>query len=337
MACRLCSGVALAASLTLLASPAYSQTPGRCGEDSDRETLARANALFVRAQDELDAGRAAQAELRAREVLAQQDSPNARLFLGRTLRAQSRWAAAYDQFDRAARDASACAQREPSRRSRYAQTIRAAIEDRDAIAARVGLLSLRPTQAVSTDARVVIDGDERPFASDRPIPVPPGVVRFSFTARGFERIEQQVEVRAGQVTELLVELRAPRLASVPSESTGSRPRIEAQRVASAPSAVGGGAPFAVALSTAALGGVALAAGGIFAGIASTQFQALSSQCGANGCPADASFATELDRGELFERVGVALLITGAIAITTGTIAAIIARPRSRDAQTGVDR
>ncbi len=326
---RLRAAATLAALLSITAPSAYAQAPTRCGDDADPAAVARASALFVRAQDELDAGRATAAEALARAVLEQQQSPNARLFLGRTLRAQSRWAAAYEQFDRAARDASACAQREPARRARYAQTVRAAIEDRDAIASRVGLLLFRPAQPVRSDAVVRIGDQEHGYVADRPIPVAPGSVRFTFVARGFEPVERAVDVLAAQVTECPIELRATATLARPAVVVASAPPIDR---ALAPRELGGGVPFALAIGGAALGVAAVGAGGALFGISDTQFQALSAQCSANGCPSHAAFAADIDQGERFERVGVALLITGAATLVTSAIALIVVRPRAATAQ-----
>jgi len=171
-----------------------------CGVAAAQQPPPSALALTNRAQDLYQQGRARfqagdypGALASFESSLEAFESPNARLYLGRTYARLGRLPEAWATLDRAARDAEARARNEP----RYAPTAAAAREEAAALAARVGRLSVTVDPApegltLSINAHPVARA-----ALGVAIPVDPGDVVVMARAPGFAPALQIVSVGSG--------------------------------------------------------------------------------------------------------------------------------------------
>ncbi len=97
-------------------------------------------------------------------------SPNALFFLARCERERGKLVAAYAELGRAATEAREHASEDP----RYAKTADAASDERDAIAAQLGFVTVTVTSG-SADTTVTIAGTKFPRAAlGEPLPLAPG-------------------------------------------------------------------------------------------------------------------------------------------------------------------
>lgn len=128
------------------------------------------------------------------------DSPNTRMYLGRSLRQLGRLAEAYATLDRAAADAEERARTEP----RYALTQQTARSEADALLPMVARLVVR-VEGDPEGVRVTVNGQELPRGVwGRAVPMEAGGARILVTGDGVREVSRQVELHGGQTEEVEV-------------------------------------------------------------------------------------------------------------------------------------
>lgn len=285
--------LALVSSAGTIVSPASAQTTS--SEEDARLTFKAARALY-------DEGHFAEALPRFQSVAVTLESPNARLFAARCLRELGRLPEAYEEMGRALVEATELAKTE----ARYAETRDAAAVERTALEARVGRV-LIVVQQPPGDLEITVGGRLlKTTQLGELVAAEVGSVEIVATAPGFEEVRRDVELAAGSVVTLPIEL-TPHDASPsggdptpsPTVSEGGEVRIAGFVVAGV--GVAGMATFVIA---------GLAANG--------KYDTLEERCAAAPCT-DEEIADDVDTGETLDTVANVGLIVGAAGIAAGAL------------------
>lgn len=321
---------ALLVALQLLTASALA---GLCdlGAAHAQSDEALAQQLYRQARRAYDQGDHASALRRFRASLAAYDSPNARLYVARSLRELGRLGEAVLEYHLTASAAADLEDYSP----RYAETRRAALQELDALRPRVGSLRVLVRPA-PPDLAVTVAGREVSAAAlDVPLPVTPGTVEVRARAPGFEVAGRTIEVAAGESREVILELSArevladeppepeeaadvdadgtARLPEGPDGADGARPDR------TRPAAARGSESTSSTLGWIGViaGGAAVAAGGVLAVLAERQYRDLSNDCGDEPCPA--SRAGDVDYGRTMDAASIVAFGAGGALLLGGVL------------------
>ncbi len=282
------------------AAPAYA-----AGADPANATAIQreqAQQHFLKGKDKFDRNdmKTALDEFRASlEIVA---SPNARLYVARTLRELGRLVDAYVEFGRTAADA-----KEHEREDgRYGKAAQAALAERDAIAPQIGFVQLSIKN--STDATTVtVAGSAivRAGWSD-PIPAKPGSVDIDVATPGGAPVHKSVTLHAGEKLALDIDANAPAAVAIvgtggetPSSSHGDKPSWLL------PGAIAGASVGVVGMLVFTIAGVA----------SNNTYSDLKSKCGVGPCPA--SDSGEVSSGKTQQAIANTGLVFGLVGIAAG--------------------
>lgn len=302
--------------VALLAGPAHAQPNDAQPEaalDPGRE--AALTAIYQNAQADFLAKRYTEALPQFEQVARELGSPNAQLYVARSLRELGRRVDARAAMQRTVEMAAAHPDRE-----KFAPTGAAAASELAEIEAMLGQIEV-VVEAPPEGLRVEVAGralaqlDERVF-------VEPGTVRIDALAPGRALLRQEVTVAAGARETVTIRMPAPPppeptvIIPPPTTPPPAAP-VERERAASE-----GGTVRIVGYVVAGIG-VAGWVTFIAAGLASEDlFDALSRECG-GPCP-DASYQERIDRGRVLDTVanvglgfGIAGTVAGVLMIALG--------------------
>lgn len=304
---------------------------------------------FARGRQQYDGGQFDAALQSFREALELAPSPNARLYVGRSLRRLNRLAEAYNELRRTAQEADRRAATEP----RYAATRETARDEASGLVSSVAFVTLVVSNAPS-GAEVTVDGQRTgPAIWGSPLARAPGRARIEARAEGMQPIALDVELRAGADTRV----RIPFVAEANlqnsvqigfGEPANSGPTASgAQAVetvavdrnaldasmgrrdrATNGSGAGPEAPRAEPRRSALvpLGGVmvGLGAAGVVTGVvfgvmAEERYQSLRRTCEAPGanCSGNADVQAQVNEGRMFDTITVASAVGGAALMAIG--------------------
>jgi len=233
-------------------------------------------------------------------------SPNARLYVARTLREKGKLVEAYVEFGRTAADA-----KEHEREDgRYGKAAQAALAERDAIAPQIGFVQLSIKN--STDATTVnVAGSAivRAGWSD-PIPAKPGSVDVDVATPGGAPVHKTVNLHAGEKLTVDVDANAPATNTATTTTTTTTPEHASTLGANKPKWL-----LPTAIGAAGVGVVGMAMFTI-AGIASNNtYSDLKSKCGTGPCPP--SDAGEVSSGKTQQAIANTGLVIGLVGLVAG--------------------
>jgi len=257
---------------------------------------------FADAQRLFDAKDYAGALPKFKALADETKSPNARLYVARSLRELGRLAEAYDEMEATVKDASAAAEIE----KKYEKTRDAAAAELALLQGRVGKLTIAVADAPA-GTRVLLNGIE--VSAERlasPITVVPGPQRVEISGPGIETIRRDVDVNGGETKTLPVAVRA-----APDEpQTGPTP--PPTRGAAEPETSGGEIRI-VGIVAGSLGVAAFATFAATAVLSDQRFSTLEDECGGARCT-DPKYADVVDEGKTFELVANVTVIAGAVLV-----------------------
>jgi hypothetical protein len=234
-------------------------------------------------------------------------SPNARLYVARTLREMGRLVEAYAEFGRTAAEA-----KEKEREDgRYGKAAEAALAERASIAPQIGFVQLNIKNATDATNVTVAGSPLVKGGWSDPVPVKPGEVEVEIVTPGVLPIRKTLKLAAGQKTPLDVD------AGVGGTGDASNPQPLPPVVEHPPtnSHAGKGWMLPVAIAGAGVGVVGF---GIFigAGVASqSTYNDLKKQCGTGPCPS--SLAGEVSSGKTQQAVANTGLVIGLVGLAVG--------------------
>ena len=165
---------------------------------------ADAGQVFTEGKKLFDHGEYEAALAKFREALGLSGSPNARLYVARCLQNLGRLPEAYEEMQRAMREA---AEKAPTD-SKYVSTRDAAAAQVAIMEPKIGKLVIALVGAGDT-VNVTLDG--QPVLKERlgqPIPVEPKTVSLIATETGKKNAERKIEIKPGQTVTVTLELRA---------------------------------------------------------------------------------------------------------------------------------
>ncbi|NUO52796.1 MAG: hypothetical protein HOV80_28455 [Polyangiaceae bacterium] len=240
------------------------------------------------------------------QALAQETkSPNARLYVARSLRELGRIAEAYDEMSATVKDASARAETE----KKYEKTRDAAAAELALLQGRVGHLTIAVADAPA-GTRVTLNGIE--MSADRlasPITVVPGPQTVEITGEGIETIRKSVDVNGGETKTLPVAVRAA------GKAGGDEPAEPQPKPKGEPETTGGELRIVGIVAT-SLGVGAFGAFAATAVLSDQRFSTLEDECGGARCT-NPKYADVVDEGKTFELVANVTVVVGAVLVAAG--------------------
>lgn len=306
--------IALLLALALCVAP----LPALAQDAPSQAELEQATKDFKEAQKKYEAKDYAGALELARGALEVTGSPNARLYVARSLRELGKNAEAYDEMSITLRETTERAQSEP----KYVPT-------RDAAAAELALLGRKVGRVIIAVAdpppgtRVEMNGTRIEEARlGQPIAVEPGSLRVRATAEGQVPIERNIEIAAGEVRTLALAFGAAAQGDEPEpepEPTPDRP---------APAASGGGAR-TLGFVVAGVGVAGMATFAIAGSMAKSEFDTIEEECGGDRCT-DPKYADNVDRGKRLETIANVGLVVGAIGLIAGGTLIVLGGPKQKE-------
>jgi hypothetical protein len=249
-----------------------------------------------------------------RSAWEQTRSPNARLWLGRSLRELGALPEAYLELRGTFHDAARASETDP----KYVKTRDAAAVESGLLALRVGQLLVVLEGTVADRAAVELDG--RPLAREgiaEPIPRLPGRARLVATAPGAPPVERALVVEAGKthVVALRIEPPAPASAApVAPEPTAATIELGT-----------------LGLVVAGIGAAGMVLFGATAIAAEHDFSTLEEICGGARCT-DPDLADVVDRGRTLETISNVGLGVGIAGLALGLPLVVLGWPAGADAE-----
>lgn len=258
---------------------------------------------FAEAQALFDAKSFAEALPIFQELVKETGSPNARLYVARSLRELGRTTEAYDEMSVTVRDSTAKAQTE----AKYAATRDASASELALLESKVAHLVLATTEPTPPSGVVVNGASLDTSKLGSPVTILPGhqVIEISRAGHPVER--REVDVPAGETKTVAI--------AGPSSAGGGN--------ADKPPAAGasGGELRWVGIGVAVLGVGAFAA---FAGTkvaADAKFDEVEQACGGVRCT-DPAYADAIDEGKSLDAASTAMVVVGSL-LVAGSIPMII--------------
>lgn len=264
---------------------------------------------FKKAQERFEAKDYAAALELSQAALAATGSPNARLYVARSLRELGRLAEAHEELERTLRDAREAAKED----SKYVAT-------RDSAAAELALLDQRVGKVIVAlvdappGARVELNGKAvEVIRYGQPIAVAPGDVVLKGTGEGADPVEKQVTIKAGETQTITLVFRetkgavdAPVAPASPEPDPGQSP----------PEKKSGGGLRTAGYFVAGAGVVGLGVFAVTGSMASSKFSQLEKDCGSKRCT-DPKYADTVDSGKRLETIANVGLIAGSVGVLAG--------------------
>lgn len=290
----------------LLGALGFHATADAAGVDPASATAVQreqAQARFLKGKEHFDRNELPQALDDFRASLDIVASPNARLYVARTLREMGHLIEAYAEYGRTAAEA-----KEHEREDgRYGKAAQAALAERGAIAPQIAFVELHIANA-NDSTSVTVGGSAIVRAGwAEPVPVKPGAVEVEVVTPGVLHIHKSVTVRPGQDATVSVD------AGVAANNPETAPPPPPPPPAKSSSGKGWMLPAAIAG-----GGVGVVGLLMFtiAGIASNNtYSDLKSKCGLGPCPP--SDQGEVSSGTTQQAVANTGLVIGLIGLVAG--------------------
>ena len=279
---------ALLSALLLVSAPAFA-------EDDARK-------MFKQAQEHFDNSRYEQALELARKAHEATGSPNARLYVARSLKGLGRFDEAYDEMAETLDDAAERAKEEP----KYIST-------RDAAAAELALLKRKIGKVIVAivepppGVKVTLNGN--PLAAERvgePVAILPGDSIIVVEAPGHKRFEKTIQLGAGDTTTVAVRL-------IAEEREPEPPPAQPPKRDPEPSS--GGISKTWGYVGLGVGAAGLATFTIFALSAKSTHDTLDEECG--GRCTDPKFQDDVDSGKRAQTIANIGLGVGIVGVAAG--------------------
>jgi hypothetical protein len=231
-------------------------------------------------------------------------SPNARLYIARCYREMGRLVDAYVEFGRTAVEAREHAAAD----GRYDKAAEAAKAERDALAPKLGFVTVRVENAGPETALRVGGTDIARAGWTEPAPVMPGTVEVEATSPGHAPVKQTLTVAAGQKAETTLDAgasgdgAAPVPAGPPPDASSGKKRPPFLPIAIVSGSVG------------VVGMIVFAAAG--ASSMST-YDDLKRKCGNGPCPDTPAFQSEISSGKTAQTAANVGLVFGIVGLAAG--------------------
>jgi hypothetical protein len=314
--------VALAAALHLAAVPALASAAGVSPTGASPAQREQAQAKFTKGKELLGQKKYAEALAEFQGSVDVVASPNARLFIARTLREMNKLAEAYAEFGRTEKDAKALA---PSD-ARYAKTADAAAAERQELAPKLAFVTVT-LKGPTEQTRLTIAGGEVDRAGwNEPAPVQPGTFEVTIETPNVPAVRRLVTLGAGEKTAIDVD------AATGSATGGGTPIGTATEVKPPPtvepakaSPAAGSGYRTYAYVAGGVGAAGLLTFGIFGAMTAGTYADLKDACGDRPCPA--SKQGDVDSGKTTQTIANVGLIVGVVGAAAGVTLFVLSKPK----------
>ena len=236
-------------------------------------------------------------------------SPNARLYMAHCHRELGALVAAYEEFGRAATEAKEHAIGDP----RYAKTAESAARERDALAPKLGFVTITVTHA-APETKLTIAGEEiKSAAWAEAAPVLPGTAEILAETPGRPPARARVTVAAGEHKTATIDagLAPP---PPPEPAMAPAPVVELE-----PSH----APRTAAYVAGGVGVAGLATFAVFGLMAKSTYDSLQSEC--HG-PCSTDHGDQISSGKMKQTVADVALVVGAVGAAAAVTLFVLSRP-----------
>ena len=204
ISCRLLSHCPVL-SFGLLAASSTVYAQGVAVEKATKAQLGAATAYYERGVTAMDAGKVDEALQLFQKSCAEVDSPNSHMMLGRALAKLGRLSEAYRELTKSIEQAANPA----TTQKKYKKTVEAAQNELSDVKTKLAFVTVKP------GASVLIRGQDEPLSgAQEPQPVMPGVVVLDVTFSDGRKTSQQLTLKAGERSEIVVQAQP---AAVPSQ------------------------------------------------------------------------------------------------------------------------
>jgi hypothetical protein len=269
----------------------------------------QANARFLKGKAHFDRNDFSAALEDFRASLDMVASPNARLYVARTLREMGRLVEAYVEFGRTAAEA----KEHEHEDGRYGKAAEAALAERAAVAPQIGFVNLNVTNANESTAVSVAGSQILRGGWGEPVPVKPGEVEVEVITPGVLPIRRSVVVHAGQKAAVTVDAKGQ--AGVALSTGGTTSSSSSTGTGGTTTHAGKGWMLPAAIAGGGVGVVGLVMFTV-AGIASSStYSDLKTKCGLAPCPSN--LQGEVADGKTQQAIANTGLVIGIIGVVAG--------------------
>jgi hypothetical protein len=301
--------VPLAAVLFVLAlSPASALADGVLPSAATPVQREHAQAKFMRGKDLFSQKKFEEALAEYRASIDIVASPNTRLQIARTLRAMSKYVAAYAELGRTLIEAKELAAED----SRYQRAYDAAVQERSELQPLMGFVTLT-VQNPADGTRILLGTEEiRRAEWAEPLPIYGGKADIEVDTPGHAPVKVPVSVAPGGKAELTIDAQSG-TPDVPVAAPAAPPPPPAPAPPPPPS---GTSPLRLGAYVAGgVGVIGLATFAIFGAMAGSTYNDLQSACGSGPCPS--SKADEISSGKTQQVVANVGLGVGIVGLAAG--------------------
>ncbi|HEY2515227.1 MAG TPA: tetratricopeptide repeat protein [Polyangiaceae bacterium] len=302
----------------LLAATAASVPALASGVDPDAATPLQRE----QAQSRFGRGRQLFEQKKYREALGEFEgshdivaSPNARLYIAHCRRELGELVAAYEEFGRAATEARERATGDP----RYLKTAEAAERERDALAPKLGFVTITVEHATA-DTKLTIAGEEiKSAAWSEAAPVLPGTTEILAQTPGRPPGRTTATVSAGERKRVTVDAGLPApVAAAPEPAPAPPPPPEGPTQPTR----------TIAYLSGGIGVIGFATFAVFGMMAKSTYDGLQRECSG---PCTSDHSGEIHSGETQQTVANVGLVVGAVGAVAGVTLFLVSRPAKREA------
>jgi hypothetical protein len=300
---------------SVLAAVLLASVPARAsGVDPDAATPVQRE----QAQARFNRGRQLFVDRKFKEALAEfvgsheiVSSPNARLYIAHCHRELGDLVAAYEEFGRAATEAKEHAAGDP----RYAKTAESAAKERDALAPKLGFVTMTVAHA-TPETKLTIAGEEiKSAAWSEAAPVVPGTAEIVVETPGRPNAHASVTVAAGEKKDVSIDAGLPPAPSEPAPAPAPAP----------PPGSNGGLR-AASFVAAGVGVAGFATFAVFGVMAKSTYDSLQSEC--HG-PCATDHGDQVSSGKTQQTVANVALAVGIVGAAAGVTLFVLGRPSSK--------
>ncbi len=316
----------------LLTSAAWAD--GVAVDAATNEQLQQAQTAFQAADELFDVQQYAEALEKYRASYGVVASPNSRLMIARCLRELGRLDEAYAEYDATLTAAEELARTKPQ----YAQTVKSARDELQALRTRVALLSVTLGD-VPPESEVTVGGKQVDAkALERPIVVVPGEVVVTAVAPDGQRAGAVTRASAGR--ESTVTLKLGEGADIGQKPAGSEapppppppPQAEPE-VAPTPPPESDSLLKTYAYVAGGVGAAGLVTFGVFGMLNNAKYDELDEQCPDGHCAPDRS--DDIDQGRLYQTLANVGAVVGVVGLGAGVTLFYLGHSQESEPQAAV--
>lgn len=314
--------VALVAALHVALVPAFASAAGAAPASASPVQREQAQAKFLKGKDLFNAKKYAEALAEFQGSFDIVASPNARLFIARTLREMNKIVEAYVEFGRTEVEAKELAPTD----ARYAKTAESAQTERKELEPKLAFITVTIKGPLDATTLKIAGEEVKRAGWNEPAPIIPGSAEVVVETPNVPVVRRMVTLAAGEKTSIDVDA-ATGVATGGGTPIGPAVAEPAKPPpVTAPPASGGGDYRTYAYVAGGVGAVGLITFGIFGSMAASTYSDLKGECGGRPCPE--SKRSDVESGQKSQTIANIGLAVGVIGVAAGVTLFVLSKPKS---------